>query len=77
MREQEDVLLVHRRDERAIREVVDLMGNVIALVFEISKTRMPAAPLKQRLAQLAERLADKGALLLEQLIEPQFARNQA
>jgi hypothetical protein len=46
------------------------VGDVIALVFEISKTRMPAAPFQERLAQLCERFADQRALPLEQLIEP-------
>ena len=76
MRQQEDVLLVHRSDERAVREVVDLVGDVIALMLEISKTRMPAAPFQERLAQFCERFADQGALLLEELIELQLARNQ-
>ena len=77
MSEQEDVLLVHRRDERAVREVVDLVGDVVAFMFEISKMGMPAAPLQQRFAQLRERFADQGALPLEQLVELQLARNQA
>jgi hypothetical protein len=41
------------------------VGDVIALVFEISKTWMPAASFQERLAQLGERFADQGALLLE------------
>jgi hypothetical protein len=77
MREEKDVLLFHRRDKGAVRKVVDLVSDLIALMFEIAKSGVSAASIKQRFAQLGERLADQGALPLEQLIELKLARNQA
>src|SRR5665811_1505282 len=52
MRKQEDVLGFDWSAEGAVRQVVDLMGDVIALVLEISEPRMARASLEQRLAEL-------------------------
>jgi hypothetical protein len=41
------------------------VSDVIALVLEIPKTRMPAAPFEQRFAELGEGFANQRALPLE------------
>ena len=64
-REQEDVLLVQRRGEDVIDKVVDLVGGVIALVFEVAQPGVPAPAFQQRLAEFGQRLAHDLALPAE------------
>src|SRR5438045_4692812 len=40
--QEKDVLFVERCDERAVDEVVDLMGGVVALVLQVEQPRVPA-----------------------------------
>src|SRR5437773_1127786 len=69
-REEEDVLRLERCRKRVVDEVVDLMGRVVAIVLEIAQAGVAAPPLEQRLAELAQRFADDGALLVEELEQP-------
>ena len=61
--------MVERCDERAVDQVEDLMGYVIALVLEIHQARMAALALQEGLAELGQRLADQCSLLTKQVEE--------
>jgi hypothetical protein len=77
VRKHEDVFWFYRRAEGSVRQVIDLVSYVITLVLEIPKARMPAAPFEERVAELRECFANQRSLMLEQLIEPPLAWNQA
>jgi hypothetical protein len=47
MRQHEDVFRFHRRDEGAIRQLIDLVRDVIARVLEIPQAGMPGASFEQ------------------------------
>jgi hypothetical protein len=68
--------LFHRRDEGAIRQLIDLVRDVIARVLEIPQAGMPGASFEQRFAELGQRFANQGALPLEQPVELALPRNQ-
>src|SRR5439155_486365 len=77
MRQEQDVLLLNGGRKRAVRQVVDLAGDVVTHVLELAEAGMAVSALRKRLAELGKRLADQRALPLEQLIEAVLARNQA
>jgi len=77
MRQEQDVLLLNGGRKRAVRQVVDLAGDVVTHVLELAEAGMAVSAFRKRLAELGKRLADQRALPLEQLIEAVLARNQA
>src|SRR5438874_13117072 len=77
MRQEQDVLLINGGRKRAVRQVLDLPGDVVTHVLELAEAGMAVSAFRKRLAELGKRLADQRALPLEQLIEAVLARNQA
>jgi len=73
----EDVLPLDRRDEGLVDQPVDLVGDVVRLVLEITETGMTRPTLEQALAQLHQGVVDERALLCEEVVKATLLRNQA
>ena len=76
MSQHQDVLLVDRRHERAVGEVVDLVGDLVTAMLDVTKRRVMAPLFVQRTAELTERLPDELALLVEKFVKAALPQNE-